>query len=132
MVEMELDHDSGAMTGTVLAGGFQGRRLDDLSQDELEVFWRETAQDEQSQKLVEAYLDRRFAGWREHFQTDGTHRQGSAAGTGPMTDEEAYQILGLSPDAGDAEIRAAHRRTYDAGSSRPGRIQFPRGENQRG
>ena len=110
MIEMELDHDSGAMTGTVLAGGFQGRRLDELSNEELHVFWRETAQDEQSRKLVEAYLDRRLAGWREHFQADGTEGQGSATSAGPMTDEEAYQILGLSPDAGDAEIRAAHRR----------------------
>ncbi len=110
MVEMELDHDSGDMSGTVLAGGFHGRRLEDLDEQELHAFWQETLQDEQSRKLVEAYLDRRFAAWREHFQSDGTERQGSTAGTGPMTDEEAYQILGLSPDAGDAEIRAAHRR----------------------
>lgn len=110
MVEMELDHDTGVMSGLVLAGGFQGRRLDDLSESELETFWQETAQDGQSRQLVEAYLDRRLAGWREHFQADGTEREGSAPGTGPMTDEEAYQILGLTPDAGDAEIRAAHRR----------------------
>jgi len=110
MVEMELDHDTGHMTGSVLAGGFHGRGLDDLDEQDLQAFWQETAQDEQSRKLVEAYLDRRFSGWREHFQSDGTERQGSAAGAGPMTDEEAYQILGLSPDAGDAEIRAAHRR----------------------
>lgn len=110
MVEMELDHDSGTMTGVVLAGGFQGRRLDDLSETELEAFWREAAQDDQSQKLVEAYLDRRLAGWRENFQAYGAERQGGAASTGPMTDEEAYQILGLARGAGDAEIRAAHRR----------------------
>ncbi|MCV0426433.1 MAG: DnaJ domain-containing protein [Roseibium sp.] len=110
MVEMELDHDSGAMTGTVLTGGFHGRRLDELSNEELHAFWQETGQDDQSRKLVEAYLDRRLAGWREHFQSDGTEGQGSATSAGPMTDEEAYQILGLSPDAGDAEVRAAHRR----------------------
>ncbi|MCK7612151.1 DnaJ domain-containing protein [Roseibium sediminicola] len=110
MVEMELDHDTGVMSGTVLAGGFQSRRLDDLNETELEAFWRETAQDAQSRQLVEAYLDRRLAGWREHFEPDGAERQGSAPGSGPMTDEEAYQILGLAPDAGDAEIRAAHRR----------------------
>jgi DnaJ-like protein len=110
MVEMELDHDSSDMTGTILAGGFQGRSLNDLSDEELHAFWQETVQDEQSRKLIEAYLDRRLSGWREHFQTDGTEGQGSSASTGPMTDEEAYQILGLSPNSGDAEIRAAHRR----------------------
>jgi len=110
MVEMELDHDTGVMAGTVLAGGFQGRGLDDLNEQDLETFWRETALDDQSRQLVEAYLDRRLSGWREHFEPDGTHGQGSTPGTGPMTDEEAYQILGLAPDAGDAEIRAAHRR----------------------
>jgi len=110
MVEMELDHDSGVMSGTVLAGGFQGRGLDDLNEMELEAFWKETAQDGQSRQLVEAYLDRRLAGWREHFQSDGADGQGSASSSGPMTDEEAYQILGLTPDAGDSEIRAAHRR----------------------
>ncbi|MBO6894316.1 MAG: DnaJ domain-containing protein [Roseibium sp.] len=110
MVEMELDHDSGDMAGTVLAGRFQGRSLDDLGDEDLQAFWQETSQDDQSRKLVEAYLDRRLAGWREHFQANGTEGQGSAPSSGPMTDEEAYQILGLSPDAGDAEIRAAHRR----------------------
>lgn len=110
MVEMELDHDTGAMTGLILAGNFQGRMLDELSEQELHAFWQECGQDEQSCKLVEAYLDRRLSGWREHFQSDGTEGQGGPTSSGPMTDEEAYEILGLSPDAGDAEVRAAHRR----------------------
>ncbi|MEP1934878.1 MAG: DnaJ domain-containing protein [Roseibium sp.] len=110
MLEMDLDHDTGDLSGTILAGGYQGRRLDDLSDDDLEAFWQETASDDQSRKLVEAYLDRRLAGWRENFEPDGADRQGSATSSGPMTNEEAYQILGLSPVAGDAEIRTAHRR----------------------
>ncbi len=109
-LEMQLDHDTGDMTGTVLAGSLAGRSLDSLSEQDLQILWKEAAGDEQSRKLVEAYLDRRFSGWREDFEPDGTHRQGSAPGSGPMADEEAYQILGLSPGAGDAEIRSAHRR----------------------
>ncbi|WP_346909579.1 DnaJ domain-containing protein [uncultured Roseibium sp.] len=110
MVEMELDHDSGDMSGTVLAGRFTGASLGDLGDADLKVLWEETVTDAQSRALVEAYLDRRLAGWREHFEADGAERQGGPASTGAMTDEEAYQILGLSPGAGDAEIRAAHRR----------------------
>lgn len=110
MVEMELDHDSGDMNGTVLAGRFTGQSLGDLSDADLKALWEETATDAQSQALVEAYLDRRLSGWREHFKADGAERQSSPASAGAMTDEEAYQILGLSPGAGDAEIRAAHRR----------------------
>ncbi|MBD8875487.1 DnaJ domain-containing protein [Roseibium polysiphoniae] len=110
MVEMELDHDSGAMRGIILAGQFDGHSLDDLSDEDLKTFWEETAADGQSRSLVEAYLDRRLSSWREDFQADGTERQGRATSSGAMTDQEAYEVLGLSPDAGDAEIRAAHRR----------------------
>ncbi|MTI44191.1 DnaJ-like protein [Roseibium hamelinense] len=110
MVEMELDHDSGAMNGTVLTGMFEGRELDTLSEAELKALWQEADADGQSRALIEAYLDRRLASWREDFEADGTDRQGGPASAGPMTDEEAYQILGLSPGAGDAEVRAAHRR----------------------
>lgn len=110
MVEMELDHDTGAMRGMVLAGRFEGRALDDLSPEDLKALWLETGADGQSQALVEAYLDRRLAGWREDFEANGANGHGGTASTGPMTDEEAYQILGLSPGAGEAEIRSAHRR----------------------
>jgi len=110
MIEMELDHDSGEMTGHILVGQFQGRDLESLAREEMQAFWIETEADAQSRALVEAYLDRRFAGWREDFEADGTQGQGSAPSAGPMTDEEAYQILGLSAGAGETEIRAAHRR----------------------
>jgi hypothetical protein len=59
--------------------------------------------------LLEAYLDRRFPGWRDDVEGDPAARTRRAPDAGPMTDEEAYQVLGLAPGAGEAEIRAAHR-----------------------
>jgi len=58
--------------------------------------------------LLAAYLDRRDAGWREHAQADAAAGRGSAP-RGPMSQEEAYQILGLQPGAKSEEIIRAHR-----------------------
>jgi DnaJ-domain-containing protein 1 len=55
-----------------------------------------------------AYLDRRQPGWREHAQSDAAAGDGARRG-GKMTEEEAYQILGLQPGASAAEITRAHR-----------------------
>ncbi|SDU20015.1 DnaJ domain-containing protein [Stappia sp. ES.058] len=109
-LEMTLDHETGDMDGEVLAGAFEGRRLDGLAPSELEAFYREVAGDPDSRALFEAYLDRRQPGWRVDFEADATAGQGPAPGTGAMTEEEAHQVLGLSHGASKAEIRSAHRR----------------------
>jgi len=108
-LDMELDHDSGTMTGRVAGGSYDGRRLDDLDEDDLRKLYREVAIDPESVSLLEAYLDRRLPGWREDVEGDAAAGAGGAANAGPMTDEEAYQVLGLAPGAGEAEIRSAHR-----------------------
>jgi hypothetical protein len=105
-IEMELDHDTGAMRGTILAGRHQGASLDSLETSALLGLLPEF--DADSRALLAAYLDRGEPGWREHAQ------EGAAAGTGPgrsgkMTEEEAYQILGLAPGAGEQDISRAHR-----------------------
>jgi hypothetical protein len=110
VLEMVLDHDSGALSGRVLKGPFAGRKLDGLDRDALARLYRSLGADRDSAALLEAYLDRRFAGWREDVQFDRAAGAGGAPNAGPMTDEEAYQILGLLPGATEAEIRAAHRR----------------------
>ena len=57
---MSLDHETGTMTGTVLAGHFAGMRLDELSLADLLALLRECrAADPDGARLLEAYLDRR-------------------------------------------------------------------------
>lgn len=108
--EMRLDHDSGSMSGRVLKGEHAGVLLDDLDEAALLRLYEDVARDGDSAALLEAYLDRRIAGWRENVEGDAAAGPRSAPDSGPMTDQQAYEILGLSPGAAEAEIRAAHRR----------------------
>ena len=105
-LEMELDHDTGAMRGVILAGPREGTRLEALDVNTLVGLFGEI--DEESRALLAAYLDRRDASWREHAQADAAAGRGSAP-RGPMTHEEAYQILGLEPGAKSEDITRAHR-----------------------
>jgi hypothetical protein len=105
-VEMELDHDSGAMHGTIIAGRHAGAALDSLELSTLLGLL--TDFDDDSRALLTAYLDRREPGWREHAQDDAAAGQGAARG-GKMTEEQAYQVLGLPPGASADDIAHAHR-----------------------
>ncbi|MDD7910674.1 MULTISPECIES: DnaJ domain-containing protein [Pseudovibrio] len=108
--EMALDHDSGEMDGRVRSGRYSGQRLSDLSMEDMKSLWREVSGDQDSLTLFETYLDSRFADWRVHFQSDSTSGHSQSSSSGSLTEEEAYEILGLSPGASTEEIRAAHRR----------------------
>jgi hypothetical protein len=107
-VEMELDHDTGAMRGIILAGTHEGKSLDALDVETLAALLAEI--DEESRALLMAYLDRRSPRWREDTQAGATAGEGGPAwSSGKMTEEEAYQILGLKPGATADEIGRAHR-----------------------
>jgi hypothetical protein len=106
-VEMELDHDSGEMRGRVLKGKYENVPLDAL--DPPALLSLRAAFDEESRALLEAYLDRRIPGWREDVDEDPGLGSRQPPRHGPMTEEEAHQILGLEPGATDADIRRAHR-----------------------
>ena len=106
-VEMELDHDSGAMRGRILAGAHEGASLESLDLQTLTGFLPDI--DDESRALLMAYLDRREPGWREHAYAGAAAGHGPAPGGGPMTEEEAYQVLGLQPGASAEEIARAHR-----------------------
>jgi len=106
-LEMELDHDTGAMRGRILAGRHEGVDLDALDLATLVGLLAEI--DEESRQLLATYLDRRNPGWREHAKADAATGTGRTPRTGPMTQEEAHQILGLEPGASAEEIGRAHR-----------------------
>ena len=109
-IRMSLDHDTGAMRGTVLQGHFAGMRLDELGRAELLALLRECrTADEEGARLVEAYLDRTDPEWRDDLHRD----EGGApprGGTADITVEEAYAILGIAPGADAEAIKAAHHR----------------------
>jgi hypothetical protein len=109
-LEMELDHDSGALEGMVLAGRFEGRQLGGLEEGDLVALRGELAGDADSLQLLEAYLDGRFPGWRDGVDADVGAGERVAPSAGAMTEQEAYQILGLEAGATAADIRKAHRR----------------------
>jgi len=107
-LEMELDHDSGAMRGRILAGRHEGVRLDALDVATLSAYLPTI--DEESRALLMAYLDRREPGWREHAKGDAAAGgRGTARSSGKMTEEEAYQVLGVKPGASAEDIGRAHR-----------------------
>jgi hypothetical protein len=106
-VEMELDHDTGAMRGRILAGPHEGVSLDVLDVATVVGFLPEI--DEESRALLVAYLDRREPRWREDAKGDTAAGHGSPRWSGKMTEEEAYQILGVQPGASATEIGHAHR-----------------------
>ncbi len=106
-LDMSLDHDSGQLTGRIVAGPHAGRSLDEFDLSQLTAMIRDF--DAESVSLLESYLDRRFPAWRQNAQGEGAGRQRGPAASGKMTEEEAYQILGLQPGAGRDEIGRAHR-----------------------
>ncbi|MGJ5179530.1 DnaJ domain-containing protein [Bradyrhizobium oligotrophicum] len=107
VIEMRLDHDSGQLQGRFVAGVHAGRSLDEFDLPQLVAM--APSLDVDSLSLLETYLDRRFPAWRQHAERDAAGGQRRAASSTKMTQEEAYQILGLQPGAGRDEIGRAHR-----------------------
>ncbi|WP_414475939.1 DnaJ domain-containing protein [Microvirga sp. M2] len=110
LLEMTLDHDTGAIEGCVLAGAFAGKQLASLDAAHLRDLLTEChTGDPDGARLLAAYLDRRFPHWSEDSRDQDQPRSDTRSASGVMTPEEAYQILNLHPGATRDEIRRAHR-----------------------
>jgi hypothetical protein len=109
-ISMTLDHDTGEVTGKVIAGRFRGRELMSLNEDETRLLLDDVARDPDSLALLETWLDKNREGWREHFDGQSGASAGASEAPAADPDAEAYDILGLKPGATKDEIRAAYRK----------------------
>jgi hypothetical protein len=98
----------------VLKGPFAEMALVDLEEGQfIELLQYCRSNDNDSARLLESYLDRRFGdSWREDDPTE-THDAGdntsAGRGGGALSRSEALEILGLEPGASQDDIIQAHR-----------------------
>ncbi len=110
MIEMKLDHDSGKMHGKVLAGPDEGKSLDSMTGLQCEALHNRCYRnDPEGARLMKAYLDRRFAGWRDVARNNsppglGSKRRRSSA----MSEDEAFEVLGLQKGAAAEDVIRTH------------------------
>ena len=110
LIEGLLDPDGSLHTGRVVAGPGAGAWLDAMPTDAVVELMRLCrVRDAAGAALLEPYLDRRAPGWRVDTERDRNPGPRRTPNPGSMTQEEAYQILGLKRGATAEEIRATHR-----------------------
>lgn len=105
ILSMQLDHDSGELSGEVLKGEFAGWRLADMDRSQLQALLAYCqSEDADSAQLLQSYLEQRFPG-----ETDFDTGQPPPESGNGMSRKEALALLGLEDDASDEDIVAAHR-----------------------
>ncbi len=96
----------GRITGRFTTGPYAGRSLDALTREQLVMALDDL--DAENASRLEAYLDRRHSGWRRDPQGNA-HARSAPAARQTLTEQEAYEVLGLQPGADEEAIRQAHR-----------------------
>jgi hypothetical protein len=113
IIEMELDHSTGEMRGMVLAGLEEGKTLDQLGRSQCDALYRLCVrEDAEGARFLEVYFDRRFPGWRttrDRESNTGFGQSGRAARQGAMSEDEAYEVLGLHKGASRDDVMRSHR-----------------------
>ncbi len=107
LLRMDMDHDSGALQGEILKGTFKGWRLTDMDRQQLQQFFAYcSSEDADSLQLLDSYLQQQFPG--ENFCSGG--QQSAPESSNAMGRSEALAMLGLSEEATEEDIIAAHRK----------------------
>jgi hypothetical protein len=108
-IEMMLDHESGKLSGKVIAGEFQNKLLDDLDQTQLsKLFDFCISNDIDSARLLENYLVDRFG--ENPSNSTNSNNSDIASSTDEMSLSEALQILGLEDNPDNDEINKSYRK----------------------
>lgn len=106
-LDASLDHDSGEMNVLILKGEFEGRTFSQLTYDQLQNLRTTLTIDQQSLAILETYLSRNFEGNESDSQDKTNYKSDNT--NGAMSKAEAYEVLGLSPNASVKEIKVAHK-----------------------
>ncbi len=101
-LDVELDHDSGTMTGKVLLGMFENRQLETLSRSELSELINEVKSDPDSTNILNAFIERNHPDWDLGTEPSDNHSNPDI--------REALGVLGLDESASRDDIIDAHRR----------------------
>ena len=109
-IEMDYHHADGAMTGRIIAGRYEGHALERLDRGQCETVYALCRRDDaDGARLLEAYFNRRFPGWRPAGQADADAGERRARHSSRMSEDEAYEVLGLRRGAARDEIVRSHR-----------------------
>ena len=102
---MEINFASRQVDGEILQGEFVGRRLSQLNTEEIQTLadWLKQT-DRESYVLLQAFL------MRSGGQSSAGSDQQQTTDFADFSEAEAYNILGLEPDASKEDVIKAHRR----------------------
>ena len=107
IIKMTLDHDSGELSGIVLEGTYKDWLLSELDRSQLDALLLYCQhEDADSAQLLASYMEQRFPDDDYQGESQDNSAGDNAAG---LSRTEALAVLGLSEEATEEEIVAAHR-----------------------
>ncbi len=111
-LEMNLNHDTGEMSGLVKKGEKKGYRIETLNLNQLLELIEESKSDAASIQLLERFLDKYFdENWRETYQSSSDrYENNNDYSSDSISRAQALKILDLVEPVTDEQIKEAHRR----------------------
>jgi succinate dehydrogenase flavin-adding protein (antitoxin of CptAB toxin-antitoxin module) len=100
---VQVNFSTREMDGEILQGEFTDKRLSELSEEQLQTLAESFKEsDRESYVLLQTYLLRNNRGGSQHSY--------QANNLSELSEKEAYEILGLEPNAPKEDIVKAHKR----------------------